>query len=44
MTYRIVGGIFLVLLGVSITGFANVNQTLLGTLGIIAGIALVAGL
>lgn len=44
MVYRIIGGIFIVLLAVSLGGWAAVSDNLLGVLGVIAGVALLAGI
>jgi len=44
MVFKIVGGIFLILLGVSMAGWASIPSTVLGILGVITGMALLAGL
>lgn len=43
MIYRISGGVFFVLAGLAYLGVALVPTTVLGVLGIVAGIALLAG-
>lgn len=44
MVYRVIGGIFLVLLGLSMCGVHVLTDLVIGILGVIAGIALLAGL
>jgi hypothetical protein len=44
MVYRIVGGIFLLVFGLSLCGVTIVSGMVMGILGIIAGVALLAGL
>jgi len=43
MVYKITGGIFLILLGISLLGIAGVPDVITGVFGLIAGIALLAG-
>lgn len=43
MVYRIAGGIFITLLGLSMVGIAILPTEATGIIGIIAGIALLAG-
>lgn len=43
MTYRILGGIFIILLGLSLVGITILPDIAVGIIGIIAGIALLAG-
>lgn len=44
MVYRIIGGIFLLLVGLQYVGLGLVPEIVTGVLGIIAGIALLAGI
>lgn len=44
MVYKIIGGIFLVLLGLSLCGITVIPSIVVGILGVIAGVALLAGL
>lgn len=44
MVYRVAGGIFLLLLGLDFLGVGGVPSTITGIVGVIAGIALLAGL
>lgn len=44
MVYRISGGIFLTLLGLAMVGISPLSQEVVGIIGIIAGIALLAGI
>lgn len=44
MIYKITGGIFLILLSIQMLGFVSLSETLIGVFGLIAGIALLAGL
>lgn len=43
MVYRIAGGIFILLLALGMIGFDPVSENIIGTVGIVAGIALLAG-
>ena len=43
MVFRITGGLFLLCLGLQTLGLVSVGATVLGILGLIAGIALLAG-
>lgn len=44
MVYRITGGIFFLCLGLSMAGIAHLESSLIGVVGIIAGLALLAGI
>lgn len=44
MVYRILGGIFLTLLGAAMVGFTPLSQSIVGIIGILAGISLLAGI
>ncbi len=44
MVYRITGGIFLVLLGISMLGITALPDGIIGVFGLIAGIALLVGI
>lgn len=44
MVYKVIGGIFLVLLGLSLCGITVIPSIVTGVLGVIAGVALLAGL
>ena len=43
MVYRITGGLFLLCLGLNMLGVAVIGGTVVGVLGVVAGIALLAG-
>lgn len=42
--FRIAGGIFIILLGVSYLGVYTAPSAVLGVIGVIAGVALLAGI
>jgi hypothetical protein len=44
MVYRILGGLFILALGLQMVGLASIPNNIVGVLGIIAGIALLAGI
>ena len=43
MIYRIAGGIFFILAGLVYLGIAQIPQSFVGVLALVAGIALIAG-
>jgi len=44
MIYKIAGGIFLLLLGISLVGVTVIPSLITGIFGIVAGIALLSGI
>lgn len=44
MAFRIMGGLFILLLGLGALGKSIVSDTVIGCIGIIAGLSLLAGL